>query len=194
MSDFSLENLIPKDSVLSPVFCYSKKRAFEIICKQASININIPEDELLAIIQERESLGSTYLANGVAIPHVFVPEKIKETIIIIILDTPVQHDEYNNSVDIYISLFLHESTLEEHGVIIDKLFESFKDTNFIKHLRTVANIPSQIKASIVSMYNALAQEYNKEIEELNADENDDLIVLRTDKVEVAFIPNISNSN
>ena len=44
------------------------------------------------------------------------------------------------------------------------------------------------------MYNALAQEYNKEIEELNADENDDLIDLRTDKVEVAFIPNISNSN
>jgi hypothetical protein len=44
------------------------------------------------------------------------------------------------------------------------------------------------------MYNYLVQEYKKEIDEQKADENEELIDIRADKNEVAFIPNISNSN
>ena len=85
-----LTELLEKDSVLSPVLCYSKKKTFEIIAMAASKKVGLDAVHLLKLLNERESLGSTYIANGFVFPHAVIPDEYTETAVLLLLDHHVQ--------------------------------------------------------------------------------------------------------
>src|SRR5574344_239159 len=114
----SLTNILSKDSVLSPVLCYSKKRVFEEIAKRASLKTKIPAMDLVFKLNKRESIGSTYVANGFAMPHTIIPDTCKETAVFAVIQKSVHYNQFDNSyADIFLALFLHESTIQQEDLL-----------------------------------------------------------------------------
>ncbi|MBO6258300.1 MAG: PTS sugar transporter subunit IIA [Succinivibrio sp.] len=87
--------ILPQTVILSPLFCYSRKRLFEEIAECASNRINLEAQKIISLLNDREKAGSTVFAKGIAIPHAVV-ENIPKTISVLsILDKPIAF----NSID-----------------------------------------------------------------------------------------------
>ena len=145
---FLLHNILSKDSVLSPVLCYSKKRAFEEIAKKASIKTSLSVKELLEGLLERENIGSTYVANGFAVPHAIIPDNIIE----------------NSHADIIFALCLHQETIDKYDEDIQELASLLSQSSYTKHLRYISNIATQVYSALIS-YADKDEEPSKVIDE-----------------------------
>ena len=162
---FLLHNILSKDSVLSPVLCYSKKRAFEEIAKKASIKTSLSVKELLEGLLERENIGSTYVANGFAVPHAIIPDNIKECAVMIILAKPVHYNIIENShADFIFALFLHQDTIDKYDEDIQELASLLSQSSYTKHLRYISNIATQVYSALIS-YADKDEEPSKVIDE-----------------------------
>ena len=64
-----ISKIISLDTVKNKISCASKKKLFELISGLASARLDVPADELLDALFQREKLGTTYCGKGVAIPH-----------------------------------------------------------------------------------------------------------------------------
>ena len=87
--------ILPQTVILSPLFCYSRKRLFEEIAECASVKLNLEPKKIISLLNEREKSGSTVFSQGIAIPHAVI-EDIPETLSVLsILDKPIAF----NSID-----------------------------------------------------------------------------------------------
>ena len=154
MSHF-LSELIEKDSVLSPVLCYSKKKTFEVISTAASKKVGIPTINLLKLLNDREDLGSTYIGNGFVMPHAVIPDDAKETSILLILDKPICYNvEENTFADVFLAFFLHEKTAAEHAEELELICKDLGDSIKIKQLRFIKNISTQVHVSLLRHFDS----------------------------------------
>ncbi|MDR1394585.1 MAG: PTS sugar transporter subunit IIA [Deltaproteobacteria bacterium] len=64
-----LKKVLPPEAVCVDLAAPDKDAALAAMCRQASRLCRLQEDEVLAAVLERESLGSTGLGSGVALPH-----------------------------------------------------------------------------------------------------------------------------
>ena len=64
--------VLPKTQILSPLFCFSKKRLFEEIAECAAFITKKTSKEIIVALNEREKLGTTVFFQGVAIPHAVI--------------------------------------------------------------------------------------------------------------------------
>ena len=96
-----------------------KRRLFEVLSSAAGDALGIEHTALLEKILERERIGSTYLGNGCACPHIaFPPQALQEISpqssrafqkkafgFLMILDQPIDYDPpYRQEVDIVFML------------------------------------------------------------------------------------------
>lgn len=158
----SLANLLSKDMVLSPVLCYSKKRIFEEIAKRAAVRTGLSPMELVLKLTKREDIGSTYVANGFAIPHVIIPDSSKETAVFAVAQKPVHYNQLDNSyADIFLALFLHQSTIDKEIDSIEKLAGILSESSRTKHIRYINNISMQVFSTVNAYCSLLQNEEEK---------------------------------
>lgn len=149
---FVLSSILPKDNVLTPVLCYSKKKIFELISKQASTCTNIPSSQLFKMLMDREELGTTFLNNSIAIPHATIPNNFNESAVFIISTKPIDYTQSeNSSVDIFFALFLHHDTIINNNSTINEILNELSSQNFVKQLKTIKNIPNQVYELLLSL-------------------------------------------
>lgn len=161
MSHF-LSELLEKDRVLSPVLCYSKKKTFEVIATAASKKVGISTINLLKMLNERESIGSTYIGNGFVMPHAIIPDDTTETAIMLILDKPICYSVEDNAfADIFLAFFLHENTATEHAEDLEIISRDLSDSIKVKQLRFMKNISTQVHGSVTRYFESVLKDDSK---------------------------------
>ena len=101
--------VLPKTQILSPLFCFSKKRLFEEIAECAAFITKKTSKEIIVALNEREKLGTTVFFQGVAIPHAVIQSSTPTFAVLSILDKPITFnsiDADEQLVDIAFSLFI----------------------------------------------------------------------------------------
>jgi PTS system nitrogen regulatory IIA component len=114
----------------------SKKRVLE-----RSAHLLAPDDTELAErvferLLERERLGSTGLADGVALPHARVPGVSSTYGAFIRLAQPIDFDALDGQpVDLVFALLVPEEATNEHLQLLATLAGMFKEADFRQQLR-----------------------------------------------------------
>ncbi len=102
ISDF----LSPTEALLN-VRASDKEKLLQELARKAATKLNLPEDDIVSELLKRESLGSTGMGNGVAIPHARFQNIEKPFGIIAKLKPPIDFDAIDGQpVDIVFMLLL----------------------------------------------------------------------------------------
>jgi len=124
----------------------SKKRVLEEAARLLGAHDRAPESEpIYERLMERERLGSTGLANGVALPHARMPGVETASGAFIRLETPVDFDAMDGKpVDLVFSLLVPEEATDEHLQLLAGLARLFSDERLCERLRQ-ADDPEQVR-------------------------------------------------
>lgn len=157
-----LTDFIHLDLIRHNIHFSSKKRAFEVIGKIATDFLNLCESsdesdecfngvECFSSLLKREKLGSTYLGNGVALPHSKLSEwNIEDDVLIAVdhpiaiflkLESPIDYGEgESKSVDIICAVIFPEIEKEECKTTLKFIAEKLQDKQLLKQLRASQSI------------------------------------------------------
>lgn len=125
----------------------SKKRALE---EAANLLTSDTTDEptseqVFERLLERERLGSTGLAGGVALPHARIPGVEQPRGAFISLATPIEFDALDGKpVDLIFAMFVPEKATEEHLQLLAQLARLFADPILCQRLREATD-PAAVK-------------------------------------------------
>lgn len=102
------EKLIKPDSILSRAEAGSKKHALQMLGKLlAAATKTLPSDDVFLALNERERLGCTALAKGLAIPHARMAHVDEPVAAFIQLVEPIEFDAADDTpVDLIFGLLL----------------------------------------------------------------------------------------
>lgn len=115
----------------------SKKRILEQAAQLLAGNHEEPTSEqIFERLLERERLGSTGLAGGVALPHARMPGIHDSRGAFLRLAQPVEFDALDgNPVDLVFALLVPEEATEEHLQLLAKLAAMFNNEELRDRLR-----------------------------------------------------------
>jgi len=133
----SLSDIIDPDCIRLAVEAGSKKRALEEAARQLGTCPSAPAQELIfERLLERERLGSTGLANGVALPHARMTGIDRPYGVFVRLAAAVDFDALDEQpVDLLFALLVPEDATDEHLNLLAALARLFSDTRLCQQLR-----------------------------------------------------------
>ena len=132
-----LSNLITSDCIRLDVVASSKKRALEEAARLLGSCPSTPEPEqIFERLLERERLGSTGLANGVALPHARMNGIDRAYGVFLRLAAAVEFDALDGQpVDLVFTLLVPEDATSEHLELLAALARLFSDAALCERLR-----------------------------------------------------------
>lgn len=115
----------------------SKKRILEQAARLLAGSADEPDaEQVFERLLERERLGSTGLAGGVALPHARMPGLEKSRGAFLRLAQPVEFDALDgNPVDLVFALLVPENANDEHLQLLAKLAAMFNEEELRERLR-----------------------------------------------------------
>jgi PTS system nitrogen regulatory IIA component len=115
----------------------SKKRILEKAAQLLAANTEEPAaEQIFERLLERERLGSTGLAGGVALPHARMPGIHESRGAFLRLQEPVDFDALDGQpVDLVFALLVPEEATEEHLQLLARLAAMFNDKELRDQLR-----------------------------------------------------------
>lgn len=137
----TLQDILTLDCTQCAVPASSKKRILEQICLIAAEKMgNCSASELLDSILNREKMGSTGIGNGIAIPHGRLNNTNKAMAVLLTTEQAIDFDAIDNkSVDIFICLFVPQSSTQEHLNTLQSIAQLFSDRKTAKQVRKCTN-------------------------------------------------------
>jgi len=116
----------------------SKKRVLEQAARLLAGNRDEPgAEQIFERLLERERLGSTGLAGGVALPHARMPGMDQSCGAFLRLAEPVDFDALDGQpVDLVFALLVPEDANEEHLKLLAELASMFNEEDLRNRLRT----------------------------------------------------------
>src|SRR5690606_3693885 len=70
----------------------NKRSRLEMMAAKAAVRLGRPEEEILNVLEAREELGSTVVAEGVAIPHAQLPDAASPLVLFARTERPIDFD------------------------------------------------------------------------------------------------------
>jgi len=114
----------------------SKKRLLERSAHLLAGNDDELAERVFERLLERERLGSTGLAGGVALPHARVPGVEQTSGAFVRLAQPIDFDALDGQpVDLVFALLVPEEATDEHLKLLAQLAGMFKEAEFCERLR-----------------------------------------------------------
>jgi PTS system nitrogen regulatory IIA component len=154
MIQMNLTSLLKKELILCQHIEINKKSLFERLSHLFSNNMN-HTTELLDAFISRESLGSTALGYGVAIPHIRTKLLSQPQLAIIQLKTPINFDaDDKRPVDIIFAIIVPEEDINNHLNILAEcsgLLTQKKFREKIRQAKTSSNIMTIINQMITPL-------------------------------------------
>jgi nitrogen PTS system EIIA component len=129
------DGILDLDSILLNVEAASKKRALEQAANLLGDDAESAES-IFERLLERERLGSTGLAGGVALPHARIPGATASRGAFIRLAEAVEFDSLDGQpVDLVFALLVPEEATEEHLQLLAQLARLFNEADLRQQLR-----------------------------------------------------------
>jgi fructose-specific phosphotransferase system IIA component len=133
----TLSDVLHKDLIKVPLESSTKSAIIEELVTHLAITRNLSnKDEILAAVLEREELGSTGLADGIAIPHAKTKAVDQVYLVVGISKTPVDFDAQDGEESNYFFLVLapeHEASA--HIEILSSIARTTASASFKRLLR-----------------------------------------------------------
>ena len=118
----------------------NKRKVLEVIAEEATkIQPELDVGNVMQILLQRERLGSTYVGNGIAIPHAKIEQLAQPFLILIHLKNPIPCDELNEEADLFFGLLIPEIELSEHLQLLDELINQLKQADYRTKIRQCKN-------------------------------------------------------
>ena len=168
--------ILPKTLLLSPLFCFSKKRLFEEIAETASQELSIPQEKLIKSLDNREKLGSTILFDGIALPHAAInSEENKSCAILSILNKPISFNSIDATpqhIDIAFAFFISkDQKYSDVEMMLKKLSQILSSSDLLNAMRLARNEINKLNQIINKIDDMLSKEDPKpDTEEQGIDE------------------------
>lgn len=139
--------MLPKDVINKEQVCLghpaaSKKKALEAAADLLASGQNTLSAALIfEKLLERERLGSTGLANGIALPHARAQGLTQARGAFLTLDTGVDFDAMDEKpVDLIFALLVPDNATQEHLNLLAALAGLFRDPHLCKQIREASTI------------------------------------------------------
>ncbi len=114
----------------------SKKRVLEQAAHLLAPHDTKLSERIFGRLLERERLGSTGLAGGVALPHARMPDITQTRGAFLRLASPVDFDSFDgHPVDLVFALLVPEEATEAHLQLLAELARTFNDPTLRAQLR-----------------------------------------------------------
>ncbi len=131
------------DTPKSPML--NKRQAFEVISDALSATESgLDSNTITQLLLQRERLGSTYVGNGIAIPHIKLAQLHEPSFMLLNLKSPIICDELNEKVDLFLGLFIPNTENDEYLQLLDELVNELKNTESRKKIRH-CNTPQELE-------------------------------------------------
>jgi len=123
-----ISELMSQESVVTGIKANSKRQVLQELSKKAAEITGLSERTIFDIILERESLGTTGVGNGVAIPHGRVDSIKKVHGIFAKLDNAIDFESVDSKpVDLVFMLLAPEAAGADHLKALAKVSRTVKD-------------------------------------------------------------------
>jgi PTS system nitrogen regulatory IIA component len=141
-----LDDILSKESVLYCESVASKQDLLERLVKRAAADTGVAADRLLAAVEDRESLGSTGLGNGIAVPHGKVPGLKGVTAVFMRLGQPVDFDSIDEQpVDLVMMLLAPVGAGADHLKALARVARILRTDSVVEALRATTD-PDRMRA------------------------------------------------
>jgi nitrogen PTS system EIIA component len=129
-------DLISTDAVLPALSARNKKQVLQELCAVAARKTGLPDREILAVIQQRERLGSTGVGHGVAVPHGKLKSLDRLVGVFARLVRPVDFEALDDQpVDLVFLLLAPESAGADHLRALARVARVLRDAALAERLR-----------------------------------------------------------
>ncbi|MBL4618521.1 MAG: PTS transporter subunit EIIA [Alphaproteobacteria bacterium] len=123
-----LNDLLNPEGVIFNLKARCKREALQALVERASAIVGKPSSDILAILLEREQLGSTGVGDGAAIPHGKIKDLNKITGLLAQLETPVSFDALDDQpVDLIFLLLAPENATAAHLKALARVSRLLRD-------------------------------------------------------------------
>ena len=96
-------------------------------------------EELINLLQQREKVGNTMIAEHVILPHLESPKIKQSQVLLIRLAEPIDFDEKTSAVQLIITILLKSNESQEMKKKIAQFTRRLADDDFIEQLLRLEN-------------------------------------------------------
>ncbi len=154
-----LADILKPEGVVPHLTVKSKKQVLCEIARRVQQIYGVDEKAVFRSLIERERLGSTIIAEGVAFPHAKMANIREYMMMFIRLSDPVIFDDYEKeSVDLVLMLLVPDRGGAEHLRLFASFSQLFSDTQLCDNLRQAR---SQTSAILSLLHIELADDQKK---------------------------------
>lgn len=133
-----LAGLVPPEGVLLDIAVEDKDGALRAVAETASRLHGLPVEIVLALLREREKLGTTGLGQGVAVPHAKLQGLAATTGIFCRITPPVDFAAVDGEpVDLILAVLTPEQGPSDHPKVLAKVARTLRDRDLCDRLRAV---------------------------------------------------------
>jgi PTS system nitrogen regulatory IIA component len=133
--------LLVRDGVVLKTGASSKRQALHSVATAAAHAVGLDESKVFDALMERETLGSTGLGAGVAVPHARLEGIDRVQAVFVRLDSPVPYDAVDDRpVDLIFALFAPPRDGADHLralAAVSRALRSAKMREQLRQARTV---------------------------------------------------------
>ena len=139
------QHLWPED-ILLDIEVADKGELFDEIGRHMEREHAIPCDRIVSGLSRRESVGSTGLGEGIAIPHARVESLARVHAVYLHLKTPIPYDAPGGqAVSDVLVLLVPKLATDEHLLLLADAAQMFADHRFRQRLRACSH-PIEVKS------------------------------------------------
>lgn len=144
-----LGDFLHKDHIFLDIELQDKTAALRFAAQAfAQSGVADNADRLLAGLQDRESVMSTGIGNGLAIPHAFSNHVMTQAMILVRLARPIPFDAIDHRpVDLVLALAAPASDTSQHLQTLARISRVFRDPEAVKAIRE-ADAPETLLAAV----------------------------------------------
>jgi PTS system nitrogen regulatory IIA component len=136
-----ISEILNKDSIVANLESTNKNGVIKELAQAISKSTNATPDDIAAVLMERETLGSTGIGGGIAIPHGKL-DSVKSVIVGFGLSRGgVEYDSLDNkSVHIFFLLLTPENSTGGHLKVLAQISKLLKMDHFKEGLRAAKSV------------------------------------------------------
>lgn len=131
-----LSDIIRPEHTFIGVSATTKWRGLQNIAEKAAVAFGIEEKPILAALESRESLGSTGIGNGIAVPHAVIEGMTRPRGLLVRFSKPLDFEAVDDiPADIAFVLLFGESNRGEYLNVLAMIARKLQSANTLAAMR-----------------------------------------------------------
>ncbi len=136
-----ISEILNKDSIVADLESTHKNGVIKELSRAISQATHAQPDDIAAVLMERETLGSTGIGGGIAIPHGKLDSVKSVTVGFGLSREGVEYDSLDNRlVHIFFLLLTPENSTGSHLKVLAQISKLLKKSQFKEGLRTAKSV------------------------------------------------------